>query len=225
MSCDLERLFGSLATTLSRQPDAEIRLTATTLPRPTALLTTDRLYATRGLHEYDPGAFRAHVAHFHAYKTTYQQLGLLILAVVFHPDLEEVTIELTHPASTIKRLVVESPFRVPYDIRPGYNTRPYVFNYPPSAPSRFPWPDIADPTIMPCFYFINQEILRGFGSDTGSVRLAELLLNAGQTGNPEAEYVLEGDGGYRGVGYLSAEAHLWLPGSAAWDPTQWEPEA
>jgi hypothetical protein len=78
---------------------------------------------------------------------------------------------------------------------------------------------------MPCLYFIGQDILRGFGTDAGSVRLAELLLNAGQPSNPEAEYVLEGDGGYRGVGYLSAEASIWLPGSAAWDPSQWEPEA
>jgi hypothetical protein len=225
MGCDLERLFGDMAATLPTQPDAEVRLTATTLPHPAAHLRTDRLYITRGLHEYDPGAFRADVAHVHAHKPTYQQLGLLIMAVVFHSELEEVEVDLIHPASTIRRLVIESPFRVPNNIRPGYNTRPHVFNYWPSAPSRFPWSLIGDPTTMPCFYFINQDILRGFGTDTGSVRLAESLLNAGQLSNPEDEYALEGDGGYRGVGYLSAEAHIWLPGSAAWDPTQWEPEA
>jgi hypothetical protein len=225
MQCDLERLFGSLAAALPTQPDAEPRLTATTLPRPTAHLRTDRLYITRGLHEYDPGAFRADVAHIHAHRPTYQQLGLLILAVVFHLELEEVVVELTHPTSAIKRLVVESPFRAPNDIRPGYNMRPYVFSYSPSVPTRFPWPSSGDPATLPCCYFIDQETLSGFGTVIGSVRLAELLLNAGQPGNPEVEYALEGDGGFRGVGYLSAEARFWLPGSAAWDPAQWESAA
>jgi hypothetical protein len=225
MQCDLERLFGDIAARLPTQPEAELRLTATTLPRPLAHLTTDRLYITRGLHEYDPGAFHADEAHFHAHKPTYQQLGLLILAVVFHLDLDEVVVELTHPASAIKRLVVESPFRAPNDIRPGYNMRPYVFSYSSSTPSRFPWPSDGDPTTMPSFYFIDDETLRGFGTDTGSVRLAELLLNAGQPDNPEDEYALEGDGGFRGVGYLSAEARFWLPRSAAWDMAQWELES
>jgi hypothetical protein len=184
------------------------------LPRPTAHLATDRLSITQGLHEYDPGAFRADVVHFHAHKPTYQQLGLLILAAVFHLNLEEVVVELTHPTSAIKRLVVESPFRAPNDIRPGYNMRPYVFSYSPSVPTRFPWPSASDPTTMPRFYFIGDETLRGFGTDTA--RLAELLLNAGQPNNSENEYALEGDGGFRGVGYLSAEARFWLPGSAAW---------
>jgi hypothetical protein len=125
----------------------------------------------------------------------------------------------------IKRLIVESPFRAPNGIRPGYNTRHYVFNYSPGAPNHFPWPFDGDPTTMPCFYSIAPEAFSGFGTDTGSVRLAELLLNAGQPSNPENEYALEGDGGYRGVGYLSAEARFWLPGSAAWDQAQWEPEA
>jgi hypothetical protein len=83
---------------------------------------------------------------------------------------------------------------------------------------------MSDPTTLPCFYFIDQQTLHGFGTDTGSARLAELLRNAGQLGNSENEYALEGDGGYRGVGYLSAEACFWLPGSAAWDPGQGELE-
>jgi hypothetical protein len=48
-----------------------------------------------------------------------------------------------------------------------------------------------------------------------------LLLNASRPDNPLNEYDLEGDGGSRSVGRLSAEVKLVLPGSDAWDPDQW----
>jgi hypothetical protein len=38
------------------------------------------------------------------------------------------------------------------------------------------------------------------------------------------EYVFEGDGGIRKVGYLSAEAKLKLPGSMGWNPDAWDDE-
>jgi hypothetical protein len=128
------------------------------------------------------------------------------------------------------------PYNGPDDIGPGYNTRPYVFSYWREATSRHPsWFATGDPSTLPCFYFTNREncvgptdqdwaardTVRGFGSDVGTARLAGLLLNAGQADNPEDEYVLEGDGGFRAVGYLSAEATFCLPGSFAWDPDQW----
>jgi hypothetical protein len=70
----------------------------------------------------------------------------------------------------------------------------------------------------------NRDTVRGFGTDVGSVRLAELLLNASQPDNPVDEYVFEGDGGIRKVGYLSAEAKLKLPGSMGWNPDAWDDE-
>jgi len=230
MRCDLERLFGKLAAKLPTSPDDEMRLSAATLPRPPARLSTDQLYIVKGFHEYHP-SFRADMVDFHADKSTYRHLGLLILAVVFQAQAEEVQIELTHPASAIKLLAIESPLKGPDDIGAGYNTRPYVFSYWPGPTSRIPWVPPADLSHLPCFYLTNQEdcvgpteedranrdTVRGFGTDKGSVRLAELLLNAGQPDNPVDEYNLEGDGGYRGVGYLSAEARFWLPGSFGWD--------
>ncbi len=75
----------------------------------TAHASCDRpLYIEKGVHDYN-GYFRADIVLFHAHKATYRQLGLLILAVVFHTLPETVEIELTHPASAIKRLIVESP--------------------------------------------------------------------------------------------------------------------
>jgi hypothetical protein len=238
MSDDLERVFAELATRLPTSSEDEWRLNAATLPRLPERLTTDRLYIVKGDHIYHP-AFHADGVHFHADKPMYRNLGLLILAVLFHAEPEEIQIELTHPASAIKLLVVESPYKGPGDIGPGYNTRPYVFSYWPEATSRHPsWYPPDDPSKLPCFYLTNRDntvgptdadraqrdTVRGFGSDVGSVRLAELLLNASQPDNPVDEYVLEGDGGFRGVGYFSAEATFWLPGSVAWDPDQWDDE-
>lgn len=238
MSDDLERLFAELAAKLPTSPDEELELTSATLPRPSAHLTTDQLSIEKGLHDYN-GVFRADVVLFHADKSTYRHLGLLILAVVFHTMQEAVEIDLTHPASVIKRLVVESPYKGPADIAAGYNTRPYVFSYSPDATTRYPWPYPLTSVELPCFYltngedcvgvteeeaWANRDTVRGFGTDVGSVRLAELLLNASQPNNPADEYVLEGGGGNRKVGYLSAEARFWLPGSVGWNPDQWGDE-
>jgi hypothetical protein len=50
----------------------------------------------------------------------------------------------------------------------------------------------------------------------GTVRLAELLLNASCPWNKVREYELEGDAGFRGVAPMSAELRLLLPGSDHW---------
>jgi hypothetical protein len=47
-------------------------------------------------------------------------------------------------------------------------------------------------------------------------RLADLLLNAGCSWNSVREYSLEGDAGCRGVGPMSAELWVFLPGSHGW---------
>jgi hypothetical protein len=238
MNCDLERLFADLGANLPTSADEELALASASLPLPPAHLATDQLYIEKSLHDYN-GYFRADVVLFHARKVTYRQLGLLILAVVFHTLPEPVEVDLTHPASAIKRLIVESPYQGPDDIRSGYNTRPYVFSYWLEDTTRYPWPYPLTPTELPCFYLTNYETtrglsideewaardaVRGFGTDVGSVRLAELLLNASQLNNPVDEYTLEGDGGNRKVGYLSAEARLLLPGSIGWNPDAWDDE-
>jgi hypothetical protein len=47
-------------------------------------------------------------------------------------------------------------------------------------------------------------------------RFAELLLNAGCSWNEVRDYALEGDAGYRGVGPMSTELRIFLPGSDGW---------
>jgi hypothetical protein len=58
----------------------------------------------------------------------------------------------------------------------------------------------------------------GFGSLAGTVRLAELMLDASRPDSAENEIDLEGDAGFRGVAPASAELKLILPGSVAWPP-------
>jgi hypothetical protein len=236
MQADLAQFFGAAAEQIPTSRDEKAIFSTATLPRPPSLVVTDQLHIEKGLHDYHPGEFRADVLYFCAPRATYRQLGLLIMAVVLQAAPVEVCVELRHPASAIKQLIIESPYHGPDDIHSGYNTRPYLFLYSPHPTTRFsPWPEPQlDPAELPCFYLTNRadcvaseqdrenrDTVRGFGRDTGSMLFAELLLNASQPDNPLNEYDLEGDGGYRGVGYLSTEVKLWLPGSPGWDPTQW----
>jgi hypothetical protein len=63
----------------------------------------------------------------------------------------------------------------------------------------------------------------GFGNDDGNVSLTDLLLKFGAPQNTETDEIeLEGEGGFRGVGWHSAEASFYLPGSLAWPPDRWD---
>lgn len=179
--------------------------------------------------------FRADALWFYACEQTYRQLGLLILAVVFQPDVPGVDLELTHPASDIRHLCITYEHPNLNDVPPGYTTRPYALNYYPDEAASHPWASRGlAPSELPCFWLTNEQefmpteedwarrdTVKGFGTDTGSVRFAALLLNLGCPQNAAREYALEGDAGVRGVGTMSAEARFILPGSVAWDVAQW----
>jgi hypothetical protein len=64
-----------------------------------------------------------------------------------------------------------------------------------------------------------RDTVMGFGNDDASVRLADLLLKLGSPRNETNEVVLEGEGGFRGVGVHSAKASFYLPGSMALSPS------
>jgi hypothetical protein len=238
MTCDLERVFGELSRVIPASiadRDHNFLFTAETLPQPPAHMETDRLYIAKGIHDYD-SCFRADALWWFATKDTYTHLALLILAVLFHPEPDKVDVRLTHPASEIKHLIVEYEYP-PLDLLPsGYIARPFALNYYPDETERFPFGDHQDVSDLPCFYltatefrghpdeeWLRRETVTGFGTDHAAARFAELLLNATRLDNPLVEYNLEGDGGWRGVGQLSAEVRLWFPGSDAWDPSQWPP--
>ena len=244
MPCDLELLFGKLATTLPTATawEGNCIFSAESLPAAPPHLVTDRLVILKGdsgFHGPHGVSWRADLLIFHAAKETYRHLALLIFSVLFHPAPTEVTVALRHPQSEITTLVVayddfadQARDHLPF----GYHIRPHAFNYQPvDVTSRFP---LLDPSRSvsdsPCFYLLMTDFsggedeswrrrnrVRGFGSDRGCARLAELLLNISRPENTMPEIAFEGEGGYRSVGPRSADARLVLPGSHAWAPEWW----
>lgn len=231
MVCDLERVFGGLTDVVptSSAGDETFVFSARTLPVPPVEMETDRLIVAKTTHNYHP-VWRVDALWMQAHRRTYRQLGLLILAVVFHERPAQVRVALTHPTADVKTLIIE--FEYLHEAHGGYIVRPYAFAYTPADTERLPWYDRPwswRPPDLPVFTLTNTEDLiirpedwerrdtvRGCGSDAASVLFAELLLNAGRPDNPMVEYQLEGEGGFRGVGEHSAEVQLFLPGSLGW---------
>jgi len=231
MTCDLERIFGGMMDTIPTSPvgDTAFIFSARTLPVPPPEMATDRLILTKTTHNWYP-AWRVDAVWMQAHRRTCRQLGLLILAVVFHETPAWVQVTLTHPTSTVKQLIIE--FEYLHEAHGGYIARPYAFAYTPEETDRHPWgnrPWSGRLSDLPVFVLTNQEdlimtpqdwerrdTLRVCGSDAASVLFAELLLNAGRPDNPVNEYQLEGEGGFRGVGEHSAEMRIFLTGSLGW---------
>ncbi|MCG8351302.1 MAG: hypothetical protein MI924_26315 [Chloroflexales bacterium] len=228
MTCDLEVAFADLAGKLSE--DEEFLFSAQTLPNLREQMATNRLIIQQRIHQYND-CFRADALWFQATKTTYRHVGLLILAGIFHQDSPTVHIALTHPASDVKRMVVEYNAQMRNEIYHGYTAQPHSFRYQFEEASKHPWKrELLDPRNLPCFWLTqwqasvvtdadwhNRDTLIGFGSAVGSIRFAELLLNASDSRHLVDEYNLEGPWDIQGVGRYSAEVTLFLPGSQGWD--------
>ncbi len=229
--CDLQRIFGSLADALPKVHDTNeyrpVILSTANLPQPPDAIATDRLWLRNpGMHSYDE--FPIPSVSLCTDKPASKHLGLLILAVLVHPDPATVEIELTHPATQIQHLRVRFEHPDPEN-HWGLATQPSFFVYNTDLPEKHPWTTSA-PSSMPVLTLTNRNemsisfdpsevnTLVGFGNDVGSARLAELLLNAGLDNNPRDEYQLEGEPGFRGVGVASSELQIWLPGSLGYDP-------
>ena len=105
--------------------------------------------------------------------------------------------------------------------------KPFALSYFPLETKKHPWMYDCCTHDLPILGLTNEEDCVGesendwnardaiwiLGAIYGTVRLAELLLNAGCSWNPVREYALEGDSGFRGVGPTSAELRIFLPGS------------
>ncbi len=239
MTCDLEKVFGELANGVPSSPTANVNFifSAEILPVSPTQMVTDRLLIRKATHSYNDYDLRD-ALWFYAHKNTYRNLALLILSVIFHSELPRVQIEITHPKSDIKYLVIEFE-HIALDDCVGYLTRPYGFNYFPQEIERHPWyyqhhfnSSLDD---LPCFYLAsskghpltdadwkNRDMVRGFGRDQSSVAFAELLLNVSRPENKVDEIDLEGEGGFRGVGIHSTEVKLNLPESLGWIDSDWE---
>jgi hypothetical protein len=167
----------------------------------------------------------------YADKAAYRNLGLLIAAALFDRDPEPITVSLSHSASQIRRIVVETHGEAN---QPRLNVRPVALNYSPMPTDKHPWwrpgsRQAVDEGDLPGFFLTNEERLVvhetdwakrdtvvGFGSDAGRARLAELLLDATRSSSQVNEFELEGEEGFRGVTHASCAVTLVLPGAFGW---------
>lgn len=145
-----------------------------------------------------------------------------------------VCLHLSHPRSKVKRLLINSGSQNKNATGAIFKLCKYVYS-PYFKIGKHPWLHHAiDPVNLPTLTLLLNEKLKhlkdgqcahywdflrdrdelmGFGSTQGSLLLAELMLNAGNKKCNQLEFVLEHEGGFRGVGVNSAEMTISLPGS------------
>ncbi|HEV2087095.1 MAG TPA: hypothetical protein VGR21_02170 [Cryptosporangiaceae bacterium] len=230
--CDIRRLGGEIAERLAlMSPGVDcFRFDATCALSLPPSMESDSL-VLQGLYQgYDESWFVDSVQ-LHATRETLRALGVIVLSSLFAPPDSATDIALTHPASEIRTLRVTAPSATStaglertvsrYDCWPGAQRH------------KFPWSaDRVDPLDLPavrltnhddmCIYPPDDERLvrdtvAGFGTQNGVARFGQFLIDAGHPGQSGDEYHLESEAGVRGVAPMSAELHVWLPGSFGWE--------
>lgn len=226
-SDDIGELLGVYGAELPVATDGStsFRFSAASAPDLPTSLRTDALVVTKSFRVYN-GCWRADCLDVFASKATLRGLGLVVLAALFLPAETTVEIELTHPASEVRLLRVCAPAR-----ERDLVTSAESFDYWPTVRSRHPWDgQHPDPSDLPSFQLtsadetggVSEEDWRhrdtvvGFGNALATARLGSLLLDLGVPESRTDEVHLEGENGFRGVGLLSAEVRLWVPGSFGW---------
>lgn len=201
---------------------------AGTLPVPPASLTTDRLLFRKLHHDYN-GWYRADALYLYLTPEKCREFGVFLLAACFHGPRENTTLSITHPNSAIRRIVIRASELSLEDPPVGLSMVPFALRYYPEETKTHPWIHETDMRNLPVFGLSNANDSHAstdedwssrdtiwMESSSGTIRFAELLLNAGCSWNEVREYELEGDAGYRGVGPMSAELRIFLPGSDHW---------
>jgi hypothetical protein len=242
---DLELLYADAAARLPTSYDYDAALEAGhphlaraafergSLPAPPQDLTSARICVAGSSHGY--GSLTVDLIDVSAHRESYRALGLFILAGLLTPGPNRFVLGLTHRASQVRRLVVDTMYRRLDD---GSGLRADVFGavYFPARRRRLVLENTrVSVDDLPHVYLTDVEeivgrdwpgdpardTVVGFASDRGAYAIAELLLDVSQAWNEELEYTLEGPYGFGGVAPTSAEMRLWLPGSIGWNETDW----
>lgn len=223
---------------MHRRRDPDVFITSAQLPVPPRCLRSSNLGALAGVSQHDGSAVTDRI-HLYGQRDTFCSLGWLVLAGVLHDISGEIEISLANEVdvdslarngSSESRLVrtIVIGFEELTRRRPGcLSVEPMGFSYWPSAPSLHPWSSNlpSDPTSLPVVYRADRQgsavshirdVLFGFGTARGSVRVAELLLNMKYGEDQHDDHVLEDERGFRGVGPGSSELALHTPGSTHW---------
>lgn len=228
---DVHRLGGPIAERLAAvTPDTDaFRFDASSVPSLPPSAATGRIVITRGFHDYN-GCWRADLLVLHATRQTLRALGVIVVASLFAQPDTSIDITLSHPASDIRTLRITTP------PNPGLGLAlvPLWYDYTPRQPSRHPWDtERVDPWDLPALYltdhdeiggvtgvqWLARDTVAGFGTQQGTARFGQFLLDIGDPHGAGDEYELEGEPGFRAVAPLSAELTVWLPGSLGWQPS------
>jgi len=225
---DLARLFGELTGAVPDGPPGEVDFifSREVLPVPPPELATERVFVSKTYHDYN-GWYRADALILFVDPVASRELGVFLLACALH-DPVEARLELPL-ASDVRRFVYRSPTRNGAEVPVGLSQRAQTFRYFPSQERKHPWLGEADARTLPLLALStsdespltpsdweHRDTVFVEGSAAGTVRLAELLLNAGCSWNLVREFDLEGDAGFRGVAPMSAELQIALPDSFRW---------
>jgi hypothetical protein len=222
---DLHQVFAELRQSVPDGPPDEVEFLFKhdNLPVPPARVTSDHVRFRKIARGYN-GWHRVDSLALYVDEPACRDLGLFLLACAFH-DPEHSVLELGNTWSEVRRVVYRA--RWPDDDPPiGLVLRPTTFRYFPSVTKKHPWLQEKDISSLPLLALSNEtecilnddewrqrDTVFVESSTAGTVRLAELLLNAACSWNKVREYELESDAGFRGVAPMSAELRLFLPGS------------
>jgi len=225
---DLHQLFAELRASVPEGPpdEADFLFKHENLPMLPPQLKSDRIHFRRLDRAYN-GWHRVDGLALYVDEQACRDLGLFLLACAFH-DPEHCVLELGSAWSEVRRIVYRAQW--PEDDPPvGLMLRPVTFRYFPSLTKKHPWLNESDVSSLPLLALSNEaecmvndeewrrrDTVFVESSVAGTVRLAELLLNAGCPWNKVREYELESDAGFRGVAPMSVELRLLLPGSDHW---------
>ena len=198
------------------------------LPVPPAALSSDRIVIRKTTHDYNSW-YRADALWMSLSPRKCRELGVFLLSCAFHGPVEDTTLTIGHPDSDIRRIIIPAGKLTLADLPVGLSMAPFALLYFPTETEMHPWMHDCCAHDLPLLALSNadncivtDEQWRGrdtiwiSASSPGTIRLAELLLDAGCSWNKVRDYALEGAAGCRGVAPMSAELRIFLPGSDGW---------
>jgi hypothetical protein len=229
-TCELNTIFGNLAAIVPDSPnEPDFVFHAGVLPVPPSTLSSDRIVIRKAHCDYNSW-YRADSLWMYFSQQKCRELAVFLLACAFHGPAEATTLTLSHPGSAISKIIIPPGKLTLSDLPVGLSMAPFALRYSPEETRKHPWMYECCTHDLPLLALTNSDECVGpreedwrdrdaiwiRATNIGTLRLAELLLNAGCSWNSVREYALEGDAGYRGVAPMSAELRIFLPGSDGW---------
>jgi hypothetical protein len=221
MPCDLERVYGELAGRLPEDEGSDpVHLDENVIPAAPPEVTTDRVRIYRSQLQRLPGC-RGDNLDVVAPRSAIRQLGLLVLAVLFHDQCDRSILHLTHPDSVLKYIVTEHKHWSKSEVS-GFRFRPWVFGYVPedigytfsTDKVGFGAPLLRLTNLSDCQHdeseWQNRDVLHWVGGSAATAQVAEFLLNAGRKTATWKSFTIPANGAF-----FTAEVRFWIP-------EQWE---